>query len=402
MDGHKGESLFDRELSAYIAGQLPKDHIFSLGLPGEILCRCGFPEKQRIEMSASRLEFKARLQRHPFDLRDVAGLDGALQSPVAVFDYGDRNRAQNVVVGMSRDGKNFLAGIHFSQRTRGYEVSDIRTLYPKENTEWLNWINQGKMIYGRKERIQALVAQQRMNGAEVSGEVVQGPLHGRCLDSILMILEKFGPVNDIFTDGHAFYRELAEISSIEQKFFAFYTGKGNLDARTIAHVEAEELWTALKDGNESRIREYTETDLHEISGLAQKIAAVWKQEHTGCIEEEKPMDLIIKGHSSETGPVTDKGNVVKKYKGATYDDSHEAKKANNKKTSAPSVLTEPMNIRIGKAVFPCRKGILAGFKNAVRCMAMLVKENKRLKDELDRLTRNRRDGRKNNPDNMEY
>lgn len=30
------------------------------------------------------------------------------------------------------------------------EVSDIRTLYPKENVEWLNWINQGKLIYIEK------------------------------------------------------------------------------------------------------------------------------------------------------------------------------------------------------------------------------------------------------------
>lgn len=191
---------FNDELFAYIAGKLPKSHVFNLGLPGEILKKCGFPENKRIEMSASRLEFKAKLQRHPFDLADIAGLDNALQTPVAVFAYGDRNKAQNIVVGISKDGKNFLAGVHFYQEKNGFEISTIRTIYPKENVEWLNWINQGKMIYGNKEKIQALVAQQRMNGADVSGKVVQSPLDEHCLDSVLRILQKFGNVKDIFTD----------------------------------------------------------------------------------------------------------------------------------------------------------------------------------------------------------
>lgn len=202
-----------------------------------------------------------------------------------------RNKAQNIVVSMSKDGKNFLAGIHFNQKTRGYEVSDIRTLYPKDNLEWLNWINQGKMIYGDKEKIQALVAQQRMNGAEVSGKVVQSPLHERCLDSVLIILQKFGNVNDIFTDGHKFYAELAEKSSIEQKFYAYYTEKGNLDARTLAHNEATELYSALKSGDTAKIREYTETDLHEISELAKQIAVTWKQEHAEHTQEKKPVEI---------------------------------------------------------------------------------------------------------------
>lgn len=266
-------SPFNRELSDYTAGKLPKNHVFSLGLPGIILQECGFPKDQRIEMSASRLEFKSKLERHPFSFSDIKGLDSALQTPVAVFAYGDRKKSQNVVVGIEKDGKNFLVGIHFNQKTRGYEVSDIRTLYPKENIEWLNWINQGKMIYGEKEKLQALIAQQRMNYAEVSGQVVQSPLHEHCLESAESILQKFGDVNNVFTDGYAFYTELAEQSAIEQKFFAYYTEKGNLDARNLARYEAKEFYTALKTGNKEKIHEYTETDLHEVSALARDMAS---------------------------------------------------------------------------------------------------------------------------------
>lgn len=75
---------------------------------------------------------------------------------------------------------------------------------------------------------------------------------------------------------------------------------------------------------------------------------------------------------------------------------------NNKKLPSANVLTEPMDVRIGKTVIPCKKGILEGFKSAVRCMARLIKENKRLKEELERLTRNRRNGMSDNSDNIGY
>ena len=154
----------------------------------------------------------------------------------------------------------------------GFEISSIRTLFPKENYEWLNWINQGKMIYGDKEKLQALIAQQRMNFADVSGQVVQSPLHERCLESADNILQKFGDVKDIFTDGSSFYAEIKEKSDIEQKFFGYYTEKGNLDARITAEYEAEEFYSALKSGNQEKIHEYTDNDeFHEVYELAREI-----------------------------------------------------------------------------------------------------------------------------------
>ena len=111
----------------------------------------------------------------------------------------------------------------------------------------------------------------------------------------------------------------------------------------------------------------------------------------------------------------------KKYKGAIYTDSqvaenpmtkhgsplstnitHENKNVNNKEIPNLNILTKPMDVRIGKIVISCKKGILEGFRSAVRCMAKLVKENKRLRRELDRLTRNRRDGMGDNSDNIGY
>lgn len=240
-------SRFDNELLLALSGKLPESHIFYIGKPGKILQKCGFP-------------------------KDILGLDKALQSPVAVFEYGDRKKSQNVVVNIKQGEKNFLAGIHFNQKTRGYEVSDLRTLYPKDNIEWLNWIGQGKMIYGNKKELQALTAQQRMNVAEVSGKVAQSPLHERCLKSVDTILGQFGDVNDIFTDGNLFYTELKKLGEIEQKFYSFYTSKGNLDARILSDVESKEFYKALKEADLKKLREYYDGSLHEISGIASEIA----------------------------------------------------------------------------------------------------------------------------------
>ena len=271
-------SLFDKELQEFIDGKLPKSHIFTLGKPSEILVKCGFPGDQRIELSASHLEFKSKLDWHPFELKDVMGLEKALKNPIAVFEYGDRKKSQNVIINIEKDGKNFLAGVHFNQEHNGFEISTIRTLFPKDTVEWLNWMNQGKMIYGNKEKLQALIAQQRINVADVNSQVVQSPLYEHCLESSSSILDKFGEVKDIFTDEYPFYKEVKKKAAIEQKFFNYYVTKGNLDSRELSVFEAEEFYNALKSGNTQKIDEYTKTDLHEIKELAAEIYEEFSKE----------------------------------------------------------------------------------------------------------------------------
>ena len=288
-------SQFDKELIDVIDGKLPKDHIFNLGIPGVILQRCGFPEGQRIEMSASRLEFKSKLNWHPFDMKDVIGLDSALQTPVAVFAYGDKEKSQNVIVGIDKEGKNFLAGVHFNQKVRGYEVSDLRTLFPKDNIDWIRWITQGKMIYGDKEKLQALIAQQRINVAEVSAQVAQSPLYEHCLESASSIMQKFGDVNDIFTEEHEFYNDIKEKGSIEQKFYTYYSSLGNMDARELSEQEAGEFYDALKSNDAEKIAEYTETDLHETSEIAKEILSEFRARAAEKNRETDPvMDMCLK------------------------------------------------------------------------------------------------------------
>lgn len=188
---------FNDELQQQIDGTLPEGHIYQLGRPGEILLSTGIPNLP-IEMSSTRLAQKAAQRNHEFGLSDVRDLPKAIQSPIAVFAYGDKNKTQNVIVEIERDGKKFVVGIHFNQSRHGVEVNDIRGIFPKNNAEWLNWISQGKLLYADKQKIQALIDKQRTILAEV--EYLD-------LDSVTKIIQNFD--NPKLSDPDIRFRELS-------------------------------------------------------------------------------------------------------------------------------------------------------------------------------------------------
>lgn len=157
---------FNEELQQQIDGTLPKGHVYQLGLPGAVLRAAGFPNAP-IELSSTRLAEKAGQRNHQFDISDIKSLPKALSEPMAVFRYGDKSKAENVIVSIERDGKQFVVGVHFNQGRHGIIVSDVRGLFNKNNAEWLNWISQGKAEYLDKEKIQVLIDKQRTNLAEV-------------------------------------------------------------------------------------------------------------------------------------------------------------------------------------------------------------------------------------------
>lgn len=192
---------FNNELQQQIDGNLPSNHIYQMGNPGKILLSTGVPDLP-IQMNAKRLQDKATLFDHNFELYEVKDLVKALQNPLAVFSYGDKTKAQNIIVPLQKDGKNFIVGLSLNPTVGGkaLEINSIRNVFPKDNSEWLNWISQGKALYLDKEKIQTLIAQQRTNLADV--EYLD-------LDSAAKVVENFEnpkpeSKNDIlFRDGAA-------------------------------------------------------------------------------------------------------------------------------------------------------------------------------------------------------
>lgn len=180
---------FNDELKHYVAGKLNGSHVFKLGYPNQILKSTGFPN-QPIELRASKLSEKANTEWHKFDIAEVKDLPKALEHPLAVFYY--YNQARNVITQIEVGGKQLLVGIHFTQNSKAIEINDIRGLFPKDNHEWLNWITESnpkgdsKLMYVDKQKIQALIDQQRTNLAEV--EYLD-------LDLVESIVQKFENVN---------------------------------------------------------------------------------------------------------------------------------------------------------------------------------------------------------------
>lgn len=104
---------------------------------------------------------------------------------MAVFVYGNAKKSQNLIVEMQHEDKIFVAGIHFNQKRGSAEVSSIHGLYPKDNAEWIKWIQDGKAIrIDQKDKVQDLISSLRTNPAE-SARI------GLNLDSVTKIVEEF-------------------------------------------------------------------------------------------------------------------------------------------------------------------------------------------------------------------
>ena len=183
---------FNRELQMQIEGRLPNGHVYALGMPSDVLLSTGVPDLP-IQMNASRLKAKATSFGHDFELNEIKDLVKALQTPLAVFAYGDKSKAQNIIVPFQKDGKNFIVGLSLNPTLdgRSLEINSVRNVFPKNNSEWLNWISQGKALYLDKEKVQTLIDQQRTILADV--EYLN-------LNSIAKIVENFENPN--VSDGN--------------------------------------------------------------------------------------------------------------------------------------------------------------------------------------------------------
>ena len=159
---------FNEELQQQIDGTLPQGHIYNMGRPGKILLSTGIPNLP-IQMNATKLKDKSTKFGHDYELSEVKDLVRALQHPLAVFAYGNKTKAQNIIIPLKRGDKNFIVGLSLNPIIDGHklEINSIRNVFPKNNAEWLNWITQGKTLYLDKEKIQTLINQQRTILADV-------------------------------------------------------------------------------------------------------------------------------------------------------------------------------------------------------------------------------------------
>ena len=156
---------FNEELEKYQNNELPKGHRFELGMPSAELQSAGFPTLP-ISMRSSLLAKKAGAERHPFAPTDLRDLVNAIQKPIAIFNYS-KNNMRNLIVDVSRGGKHFLVGVTLNYKADNIEINSVSGLFPKENHEWIKWIQDGKVLQiDQKEKVQDLINSLRTNPAE--------------------------------------------------------------------------------------------------------------------------------------------------------------------------------------------------------------------------------------------
>ena len=174
---------FNEELKKFESGELDEKHRFNLGMPSQYLLSAGFPNLP-ILMRQGLLRKKSQQPNHPFDVRDIENMVNAIQKPLAIFTY-TKDNVRNLIVSLEKDGKHFLVGVTLGFKKDGLEINSISGLFPKENHEWIKWIQDGKAVrIDQKEKVLHLIDSLRINPAEAERI-------GLDLDSATKIVKEF-------------------------------------------------------------------------------------------------------------------------------------------------------------------------------------------------------------------
>ena len=313
---------FDEELDRQIAGEYDgaqNPHVYELGLPSPNLLSTGFPNLP-IRLKASTLNEKSKNPGHPDDLSELKGLVEAIQKPWAIFSYGDKGKAQNLIIGISRNDKQFLVGIALNPTLKGgvtLEINSVRNVFPKDNYEWLSWIQNNKALrIDEKDKIQAIIDALRINPVDYPN---------LDLDYIAKIVKNFKnptpPSNDIpetlqqgslFTaDGEPVKYEalgilpvgngkdtLAERQFQKSRVFSF-TGSDKIEsAADIAYLFKQLETEAVENSFMVFVKNGKPTILHMCIGSPTSVAVDYSAVIAGYDEFEPDEIYLVHNHPS--------------------------------------------------------------------------------------------------------
>jgi len=74
----------------------------------------------------------------------------------------------NVITEIEINGKNILVGIAINPEVNGKKlnINSVRTVFPKDFSEWENWISRGKALYLNKEKMETARQPQTPRGRD--------------------------------------------------------------------------------------------------------------------------------------------------------------------------------------------------------------------------------------------
>ncbi|SDE00380.1 MuF-C-terminal domain-containing protein [Riemerella columbipharyngis] len=172
---------FNTDLQKLKENTLPKGYILQLGYPNEILQSTGIPDLP-IEMNAVRLREKSQQDNHPFELSEVENLPDAIQNPIAVFESSTIFGRRVIFTELQHKEKNFVAVLELEKINKNkIEVNDIRSVYPRNNTQIIRAIATNQTLYLNKEKTTEWLNRQQFNSAEAT----------QLIDSTTKIIQNF-------------------------------------------------------------------------------------------------------------------------------------------------------------------------------------------------------------------
>ncbi len=120
---------------------------FNCGMPSEALLLAGMPN---VGIRLNGEVLRKKMKAHQFAKEDVRNLPLYMQNPIAVFN-GSHDNTFAVLTEMLINGRNTLVAIDI----KGAEIQDfveVSSLYDKNRTSVINWINDGKLLSVDKEK----------------------------------------------------------------------------------------------------------------------------------------------------------------------------------------------------------------------------------------------------------
>ena len=141
---------FNEELDKQVKGELPKGHVYQMGMPSDILLDAGIPQLP-IELVASRLSDKSMQETHPFDLNEMVDLPYAIQKPLAIFRSATHIGSNVILTSLKHGKRNYVVAIETNKRAGKNYVNSVRSIHYRNSLNIIGWINDGLADYMSEE-----------------------------------------------------------------------------------------------------------------------------------------------------------------------------------------------------------------------------------------------------------
>lgn len=149
---------FNEQLEQLEEGTLPSGDKITLGNPSAVLLACGV---NNAEITATQRMLKGHIAKHGLSLDDLRNLPMALESPIMVYEWGDKARSTIVITEIPRGNERIAVAIRLKPGRNGIAVNAVASVHGKSverlladmNTpltdfgvENLKWVDKEKVL----------------------------------------------------------------------------------------------------------------------------------------------------------------------------------------------------------------------------------------------------------------